>query len=422
MMATASPHTLIIRPIQHGDLDAIQCLLSLTTTTQSQLLLDPTTTFERFRRWYGLIKILNLFPNPAQYSYCGFVAEVAGRVCGLIQVSPFNCSHSTWRVEGVIINPLAIPPQIGLLPTDIGSQLLRYCFEEIWQARTWLVEVNANDSAAIALYRHNGFQSLAHITHWSIPPTTLSTLAQREPHLPNLLPISNADAKLLYQLDTAAMPPLVRQVFDRHIHDFHISFWQNIMDGLRQRTTSTQLVNGYVFEPQRKAAIGYFRLEICEDGSRPHLLDLTVHPAYTSLYLELLCQISRLVQSAPPQLIQLSSTDYQTEREEYLVKIGAERIEHTLMMSRSVWHKLRETKGVNLEMPLSEMLQSLKPVRKPVPSRISIDSAHRWRLSHHSYPFVLKSHRSPHLKHRSHQSLLPRPDSESTSHSPLDPT
>jgi len=45
-------------------------------------------------------------------------------------------------------------------------------------------------------------------------PSLLQELATGEPDLPNLLPVSNADAQLLYQLDTAAMPPLVRQVFD----------------------------------------------------------------------------------------------------------------------------------------------------------------------------------------------------------------
>jgi len=50
-------------------------------------------------------------------------------------------------------------------------------------------------------------------------------LATGEPDLPNLLPVSNADAQLLYQLDTASMPPLVRQVFDHNIHDFKTSLF-----------------------------------------------------------------------------------------------------------------------------------------------------------------------------------------------------
>ena len=40
-------------------------------------------------------------------------------------------------------------------------------------------------------------------------------------------------------------------------------------------------------------------------------------------------------------------------------------------MSRSVWHKIRESRSVISDLQLSEVLQSWQPVRKPVPSRSS---------------------------------------------------
>jgi hypothetical protein len=67
----------------------------------------------------------------------------------------------------------------------------------------------------------------------------------------------------------------------------------------------------------------------------------------------------------------LESADYQHEREEYLEQLGAERQQHRLLMSRSVWHKLKETKPERLQ--LSEVLQGLQPLpRTPIPSRISL--------------------------------------------------
>ena len=82
--------------------------------------------------------------------------------------------------------------------------------------------------------------------------------------------------------------------------------------------------------------------------------------------------MARLVQDFPVQSLQLASADYQPEREAYLEQFGAVRVEHSLLMSRSVWHKLRESKLVSLEgLQLSEMLQSFQPTRKPVPGRIS---------------------------------------------------
>jgi len=59
--------------------------------------------------------------------------------------------------------------------------------------------------------------------------------------------------------------------------------------------------------------------------------------------------MARITQDFPSQSLHLASADYQPEREEYFERIGAERIEHTLLMSRSVWHKVREAKPLSLE-------------------------------------------------------------------------
>jgi hypothetical protein len=317
------------------------------------------------RRWYGLLKFLSWFPNPLQYRFWGYVAEQGRILLGMIQVSPFNRTRSTWRIDRVMLE--ATGDKLG-----VGSQLLRHCFESILEARTWILEVNINDVDALALYRHNGFQRLAEMTYWEISPQLLAELIQTEPDLPNLLPVSNADAQLLYQLDTASMPPLVRQVFDRHTHDFKTTLFGAISDALKQWMTKIEVVSGYVFEPQRKAAIGYFQVQLDRTGTNPHVASLTVHPAYTWLYPELLSQLARIAQDFPQQGLQLASSDYQPEREEYLERIGAKRIEHTLIMSRSVWHKLRESKFVSLEgIQWQEVLQGLQPARKPIPGGMS---------------------------------------------------
>jgi hypothetical protein len=278
-------------------------------------------------------------------------------------------------------------PQLELLQSqkEIGSQLLRYCLENIWQARTWMLEVNVNEKNHLALYRENGFQPVAQMTYWQLSPELIAQLAQQNPDLPNFLPVSNADASLLYQLDCISMPPLLRQVFDRHVDDFKTSLIQVAVGQIRQWLNQTDVVSGYVFEPQRKVAIGYLKLESSQDGSRPHKAQLTVNPAYTWLYPKLIAQMAQIVQKLTEkqqnksgkasklnaQYLEIVSADYQPEREEYLNKIGANAVEHTLLMSRSVWHKIRETKPLE-GLQLSDMLQGLKPARTPIPSRISL--------------------------------------------------
>jgi hypothetical protein len=89
---------------------------------------------------------------------------------------------------------------------------------------------------------------------------------------------------------------------------------------------------------------------------------------------ELMAQMAGVVQKFPNQPMHIMSLDYQTEREEYLKQIGALEIEHTLMMSRSVWHKVRESKVGALEgLKLPGGLPGLQPTGTPLPGRFSWD-------------------------------------------------
>ena len=365
----ADPAKTTIRPLQYRDLDAVDALQAV-NLEDSQSFFAGEKFSSDSRSWQNLRKFWSLIPSFYSKGLRIYVAEQKQTIIGLIQVSPFNNTRSTWRVEKVLLNPNAVPMELLTGQKTVGSQLVRHCLEKIWEARTWILEVNVNQKNHLALYRENGFQPIAQMTYWAIAPELLAQLAQQEPELPNLLPVSNADAQLLYQLDCMSMPPLLRQVFDRHIQDFKTNLFQTAANQLKQWLEGSNVVSGYVFEPQRKAAIAYFKLELCKNGDRPYRAELTVNPAYTWLYPQLLAQMAQVAQELPPQSLELTSADYQSEREEYLEQIGASRLEHTLLMSRSVWHKIKETKPLE-GLQLSEVLQGLKPARTPIPSRMS---------------------------------------------------
>ncbi|HIK36881.1 MAG: GNAT family N-acetyltransferase [Geminocystis sp.] len=378
--------TLVIRPIQYRDLNPVASLL----TTHLAEEYDPRKynllkKIEQYHSCYGLLQLARIIPWLEDKDFHVYVAEKDGQIQGLIQVAPVNYSRSTWKVEQVVINSKTPLNHILIGSCSVGSQLLRYCFEKIWEARTWIIEVDINEKNRIGLYRENGFQPLAQITYWECDSQLLKRLAQQEPNLPNLLPVSNADAKLIYQLDCVSLPPVLRQVFDRHIEDFKKSFWQYLTEKIRGWLDQTDNVSAYVFEPQRKAAIGHFQLQICKNGRQPHQAQLLVHPAYTWLYPKLLTQMAILVEKFPSQSLLLSSADYQTEREEFLEKMRAQRKQHNLLMSRSVWHKLRETRAHDFS--LSEVLGSLKPVQNPIPTP--------WGKSHWENANPSDSHKTP---------------------------
>lgn len=375
---TTPGSTLTVRPLQYRDLDDLKQWQpeDLEAGGDDGAVEAIVSWLDHQRRWYGPLKVLSWLPGPMPQSPTTFVAERNKCLVGLIQVSPFNRTRSTWRVEQVVINRQALASASGYM--DVGSRLLRHCFEAVWEARTWMLEVDVSHKSAMALYRFNGFQPLAQTTYWALPPEQIAALAQREPDLPNLLPVSNADAQLLYQLDTASMPPLVRQVFDHQIQDFKTSLLASTSVTANRLVNQIETVGAYVFEQQRKAAIGQFKLSICRDGKQPHQAGLTVHPAYTWLYPELMTQMAKILQPFPPQPLRLTSFDYQPEREECFTRIEALPESHALLMSRSVWHKVREARHLSLEgLQLSDVFTGLQPAGKPVPGRMTW-SAERW--------------------------------------------
>lgn len=393
MTTAPSKPDFLVRSLQYRDWEAADGLLAhKSDPAERSWLTEPLQ--RRVQDWdrNPVLKVLDTLPGHWSSTLRTFVAErsssgqnnsgqnnsgqnnsgqnssaYGGQIVGVIQVSPFNQSRSTWRVERV-----CIAPSVGAF--DVGTALIRHCLESIWEARTWLVEVEINHTESLGLYRQNGFQPLAQMTQWQLSPEILAQVGSKEPTLPNLLPINNADASLLYQLDTAAMPPFVRQVLDRHMQDFQRSVLSQIAYRIQTQLQQRDWVNGYVFEPQRKAAIGYFAIYLSKTAQESHVAQMTVHPAYTWLYSELLAHMAQLSQqacaAAPMDLV---SADYQTEREDYLEQIGAARAEHTLMLSRSVWHKVRESKTLALEtLQLTEMLQGLQPSHRPMPGRMML--------------------------------------------------
>lgn len=366
-----------IRPLQYRDLDGVEQLL-----TQASIGPEPEASggalAQWLRRWYGPLKLLSWMPTPWQHLANFRVAERDRTILGLVQVTPTNRSHSTWQFSRVVAGGGTTAQGNLQLAGDVGSQLLRHCLETIWEARTWITEVNIAEESSIALYRQNGFQPLAQLTDWRISAEKLKALAETEPNLPNLLPVSNADAHLLYQLDTVSMPPLLRQVFDRHAKDFSSSLPRSLVGSIGHLLKHQDVVSAYVFEPQRKTAIGYVKLHLSTSGDTDHRADLTVHPAYTWLYAELMAYMAQILQNYPAMPLRLTAADYQPEREEYFQRLEAEPVEHRLLLSRSVWHKLRESRGVSIErLQLSDMLQGFQPNRQPIPGRISLDTCTR---------------------------------------------
>ncbi|MFG6106718.1 N-acetyltransferase [Leptothoe sp. EHU-05/26/07-4] len=372
MTPVNSSDSIAVRPVHFRDSEKLMPnggseVVTCGAFTKNQPVLDSGHLFGK-EAWQRLSRLV----NPLQPKTITFAAGCKHTTQGVIQVSPFNSTRSTWRIDQVMVK--ASSDEVLTLNLDLASLLLRHCFETIVEAHTWISETSIQDKFGLALYRQNGFQPLAYVTYWSIDAEQITSLAENEPDLPNLLPVSNADAQLIYHLETASMPPQLRQVFDHQIQDFRTRSIAGVRAQVQRWLGQSESVSAYVFEPQRKAAIGYFSLRLSQDTEQPNRAKLTVHPAYTWLYPELMAQMAQVLQGASNQTLQLASLDYQPERESYLREIEATEVGHTVMMSRSVWHKVRESKAVSIE-GLQDVLQGLQPSGKAIPSRFFWDAA-----------------------------------------------
>jgi len=351
-------HDVLIRRVQFLDLDSLSALCA----AQPE---NGGLSLEKIRDWFGPVALLNHFPNRYQHLFEVFVAQVEGKVVGMIQVAPVNVTHTTWRIERLVVHPtFAEPHPISLL-------LLGTVFEYYRSSRTWVLESDIHDKDALAVFREKGFQSLAEQSYWQLNP---EILAQQEPTTAiQLRPVSNADAALLCELDTATMPPIVRNVYNRHIDDFRSNFLQRAGDAIGLQLAHQERVFSYVYEPQRRVAIGAFDLylqQLPRPLAEPHRVNLWVHPAYTWLYAPLMQTLAQILRHYPQRALEIVSADYQPEREAYFASLGAEVTRRTLLMSRSVWHKVRESRNPLEHLLIPEMLPQWQPLRNPLPNRL----------------------------------------------------
>ena len=69
----------VIRTVQRRDIEGIERLCTESFVSDKPIVATQNQ-LKLLRRWYGLLKFLNLFPNPLQYHFCIYVAEQAKRL------------------------------------------------------------------------------------------------------------------------------------------------------------------------------------------------------------------------------------------------------------------------------------------------------------------------------------------------------
>ena len=100
----------IVRPLQYRDIDAIANLCQQITTPDSAIAVQIDRLIKQLNRWYAPFQFLNIVPTPTFTDRVLLVAECDRQLRGIISVSPFNRTRSTWHVEWVAVDDTAATP------------------------------------------------------------------------------------------------------------------------------------------------------------------------------------------------------------------------------------------------------------------------------------------------------------------------
>ena len=275
------------------------------------------------------------------------------RALGLITSQRLNRTGTCWKIQHLLLaSGLEGQPR---LPSEarIRAALLREAIQRQRGAASWIATASSDDGRRLCLLREQGFQPLRTDRLWRWPQAVERDSAPTAPLASDLSLrcLNRRNATMLWHLEQAACPALLRQLLDRRIED--------LLDQSRGR-------GWMLVDASRNMAVAGLRWIADEPGGET-LLEFSLHPGWRHLLgppCELLMKRAR---SALGSLrLRCDVTDL--ELQSWLEQLGA--VEHgdEVLMARSVW-KRQERRAARRGVPrLDTVLEQLQPRRRPMPS------------------------------------------------------
>lgn len=278
---------------------------------------------------------------------------------GLIVTRRINRSGSCWQLQHLRL-------ACSQHRRHLASALLRAAIRQTRGASSWIANAATLDSDRLAVLREQGFQPLRTDQLWcwrnagsqsaAGEAATAGTAVLGELQLQ---PLSRRNALLLWQLEQAACPALLRQLLDRRVED--------LLDQSQGR-------GWLLVDPGRDQAVAAIRW-LGDHPGGGHDGELTVHPGWQQLLgsaTELL--LRRLAHQLPGASsdLWLRSDVQDKARLQWLQRLGAEPRGERVLMARSVWHRQEHPASAALgARQLEAVLGQLQPRRQPLPTPLT---------------------------------------------------
>ena len=307
--------------------------------------------------WLGLPeRILQALTTHKPLAPQVLVAFQGSRPEGLIVTRRLNRSGSCWQLQHL---RLACSEH----RRPLASALVRAAIRQTRDASSWIANAATLDNDRLAVLREQGFQPLRtdQLCCWrqegdAAPPVPAATNNAAELQLQ---PLSRRNALLLWQLEQAACPALLRQLLDRRVED--------LLDQSGRK-------GWLLVDPGRDQAVAGIRW-LGDHPGGGHDVELTVHPGWPHLLgcgTELLLhRLQQQLQGAPRGLW-LRSDVQDKPRLQWLQRLGAEARGERVVMARSVWHRQEHPASTALgARQLEAVLGKLQPRRQPLPTPLT---------------------------------------------------
>jgi GNAT superfamily N-acetyltransferase len=275
-----------------------------------------------------------------------YLAKEDGTIVGLISLASLGKSHTCWFIDHLFVHP-------DHRGRGIAQELLRYVFALFGSQGVshFVVEVSAQNQAALSLLVPCGFRRSAKIVAYQVPDDYQSKAGSAA--VPYRLALSQ-DKQALYELQQDVLPPDLRIVYDLKVDDFSVSdlpasdlpIYSN--DKILKRLIRRKVWYWVSEDPQRKVLTSAIKVKCHREGD--YHLEFLVHPGWAHMAKEAVSfLLTNMEQIGMKGVVVVKSYDYQSAVVEALEQAHLQKKGERFLMAREHWLRAKKAKRIKLE-------------------------------------------------------------------------
>lgn len=325
------------RQARKRDFEGIKQIFELAFTEEYQRReVDIVRRIQKIESIYPIVRLLSLFPNPYQHVFTVHVAELDEQIAGMAQMSPRNDTQSRWHVDNIAVHP-------DFRGKGIAQQLLNDVFAYYSErgALRFTLEVDIENAPAIKLYEKLGFRRFSTLYYHKLSPKQLGKYRDLDTVTvhPGLRERKPSDTEAVWELYQQSIPPYIRVVEDRSPGDFALTPMQQGTEWLKKSLKRSQAIHWVVEDSHRQCLAASLDI-YAQMRELPHVIQLTLHPAYSDLAEPLLTFALNQLANVSINPVLIGSYEYDRAKQEAIKALGFKKLTADFLMVRDSIEKL----------------------------------------------------------------------------------